>query len=318
MAERKIRKKLNVSLIVLCVILALYTIILFIPMFWALLTAFRNHQFYQVATSRKNVGLMLWGLDFTGSLATDFKAMMDLFVKAWTFDNFKLTFTEFYLPVGDGEVYVTEMFFNSVLYAGGCAIIATIVPCVMAYLVARYPFFLGKIIYGIVLVTMAIPIVGSLPSEIKMVENLGLMDSVIGLYVLKANFLGLYFLVFYAQFKSIPKDYTEAAEMDGASDWHVMLRIIFPIATGTITTVILLNFIAFWNDYQIPMIYWKTRPVVAYGMYVFVSFTTGQQGLGSTPVKLSAMIVVAVPIIILFLFFNQKIMSNMSIGGVKG
>ena len=95
-----------------------------------------------------------------------------------------------------------------------------------------------------------------------------------------------------------------------------MLRIIFPIATGTITTVILLNFIAYWNDYQIPMIYWESRPVVAYGMYYFVRVTTGQ--MGATPVKLAAMIIVAIPIIVLFLIFNKKVMTNMSIGGVKG
>ena len=318
MTEKKSQKKPSVSMIVLCVILTLYTIILFIPLLWALMTAFRNHNFYQIAISRKHLDLMLWGLDTKGMLVNASNTMSDIFSKSWTLKNFELTFTEFYLPVEDDKVYLLQMFVHSVLYAGGCALIGTMVPCVVAYLVARYDFFAGKIVYGIVLVTMAIPIIGSLPSEIKMVETLGLMDSLGGLYVLKANFLGIYFLVFYAQFKSIPMDYTEAAEMDGASDWLVMGQIIFPLAIGTITTIILLNFINYWNDYQIPMIYWSKKPVLAYGMYRFVTFTTGQQGLGSTPVKLSAMIVVAVPVIVLFLVFNQKIMANMSIGGVKG
>jgi ABC-type glycerol-3-phosphate transport system permease component len=97
-----------------------------------------------------------------------------------------------------------------------------------------------------------------------------------------------------------------------------MLRIIFPISIGTITTVILLNFITYWNDYQIPMIYWSSHPVMAYGMYYFVKVTRGQDGQGSTPVSVSSMILVAIPILILFGIFNKKIMSNMSIGGVKG
>ena len=97
-----------------------------------------------------------------------------------------------------------------------------------------------------------------------------------------------------------------------------MLRIIFPISIGTITTVILLNFITHWNDYQIPMIYWPSHPVMAYGMYYFVKVTRGQDGQGSTPVSVSSMILVAIPILILFGIFNKKIMSNMSIGGVKG
>lgn len=299
MEKKRNKKSFRISpmLAILCAILIVYTLVFFTPIIWGLITTFKDNVTYRLGTTRKDISLMM-----------GFNHM--------TLQNFKMAFTEFKIPVLDGYTPLWRMFWNSILYAGGCAIVSTIVPCVMAYLVARYDFRLGKLVYAIVLVTMAIPIVGALPSEIAMVENLGLMDSVIGLYVLKANFLGIYFLVFYAQFKSIPKDYTEAAEIDGASDMHTMVSIIFPIATGTITTVMLLNFIAFWNDYQIPMIYWESRPVVAYGMYYFVRVTSGQ--MGATPVKLAAMIIVAIPIIAIFFAFNKKIMSNMSIGGVKG
>ena len=295
--KTKKRFHFSVMLLILFVILVAYTLVFFIPIIWALITTFKDYNFYRLATLRKDVEGML-GLN------------------NMTFENFKIAFMQFKIPVADDYANIFEMFFNSILYAGGCAIVNTMVPCVMAYLVARYNYKFGKIVYGIVVATMAIPIVGSLPSEIAMVERLHLMDSVFGLYVLKANFLGIYFLVFFAQFKSIPRDFTEAAEIDGASEAHIMLRIIFPIATGTITTVMLLNFIAYWNDYQIPMIYWESRPVIAYGMYYFVRVTTGQ--MGATPVKLSAMIIVAIPIIILFLIFNKKVMANMSMGGVKG
>lgn len=295
--KTKKRFHFSVMLLILFVILVAYTLVFFIPIIWALITTFKDYNFYRLATLRKDVEGML-GLN------------------NMTFENFKIAFMQFKIPVSDDYANIFEMFFNSILYAGGCAIVNTMVPCVMAYLVARYNYKFGKIVYGIVVATMAIPIVGSLPSEIAMVERLNLMDSVFGLYVLKANFLGIYFLVFFAQFKSIPRDFTEAAEIDGASEAHIMLRIIFPIATGTITTVMLLNFIAYWNDYQIPMIYWESRPVIAYGMYYFVRVTTGQ--MGATPVKLSAMIIVAIPIIILFLIFNKKVMANMSMGGVKG
>ena len=296
--KKTTKKPFDVMLLILCIVLAVYTVILLVPLLWALYTSFIDYTMYDLGTARE-----------------DLKMMMN--TEYLTLDNLITAFTKFKVDVGDG-VHITEMFVYSVLYSGGCAIIATMVPCVMAYLVARYDFAFGEVVYGIVLVTMAIPIVGSLPSEIRMIENLHLMDSLWGLYVLKANFLGIYFLVFHAQFKMIPKDYTEAAELDGASDWMIMTNIIFPISVGTITTVILLNFIAFWNDYQIPMIYWPSHPVMAYGMYYFVKVTRGQDGQGSTPVSVSSMILVAIPILILFGIFNQKIMANMSIGGVKG
>ncbi|MBQ4099440.1 MAG: carbohydrate ABC transporter permease [Clostridia bacterium] len=305
--ENKKRKHLSATLIILCVILAIYTVILIVPLLWALYTSFVDYKIYDFGTVRKDLYMLL-----------GFQRLKDGSFKSWfTIQNIVTAFTDFKVDMAGG-VHITEMFLYSVLYSGGCAIIATIVPCVMAYLVARFNYVFGKIVYAVVLVTMAIPIVGALPSEIKMIDNLGLTDSLFALFVLKANFLGIYFLVFHAQFKGIPKDYTEAAELDGASDFKVMLGIIFPISIGTITTVMLLNFISFWNDYQIPMIYWPSHPVMAYGMYYFVRYKHGQEGQGSTPVSVAAMIMVAIPILILFAFFNKKIMSNMSIGGVKG
>ena len=293
--NKKPKFRTSVGLVVLCAVLVLYTISFFIPAYWTVMVSFKDPYKYMDVK------------DFWGIFGTKFLVL----------SNYKEAFTNFQIPKGNGtNEKLFMMFVNSFLYAGGCAVIGTIIPCIMAYLVARYDYTLGKIIYAVVIAAMAIPIVGSLPSEMKMVDNLHLMNSLLGLYVLKANFLGLYFLVFYAQFKTIPKDYTEAARIDGASEWRVMMEIIFPVAMGTISTVVLLNFINFWNDYQTPMIYWNSSPVIAYGMYYVVRLNKGMMSF--TPVKLAVMMLVAVPVIVLFLIFNKKIMSNMSIGGVKG
>ena len=293
--NKKPKFRTSVGLVVLFVILTLYTISFFIPAYWTVIASFKKYDEYFLAES-------FWDIFGPTKLSII---------------SYQEAFTNFHVPKGNGtDEGVLMMFVNSILYAGGCAIIGTIIPCVMAYLVARYNYTLGKIVYGIVIVTMAIPIVGSLPSEIRMVDNMGLFNSLLGLYVLKANFLGLYFLVFYAQFKTIPKDYTEAARIDGASEWHVMVGIIFPVAMGTISTVTLLNFINFWNDYQTPMIYWNSSPVISFGMYYADRLSEGF--MSYVTVKLAVMMIVAVPVIVLFLIFNKKIMSNMSIGGVKG
>ena len=122
-------------------------------------------------------------------------------------------------------------------------------------------------------------------------------------------------MIFYAQFKMIPQDYTSAAEIDGASEFRIMVQVIWPLAMGTMTTIFLLNFINFWNDYQIPMIYWDSHPVAAFGMFEY-SRKTGT--VAATPRKLAGILIMAVPILIVFGIFNKKIMSNMSVGGIKG
>ena len=297
---KKIKRNIKVSYVILFIILFVYTVSLLTPLLWTLLTSFKNVDDWNWALVQKDASGVVW-------------------TKSFEFSNYVEAYKNFYVERVRGGLnyrfYITDMFINSVLYAGGCAFFATITPCLAAYLCARYRYKFGKIAYTVVLVTMAIPIVGSLPSEIQMVKNIGLYDNIFGLYILKANFLGMYFLIFYAQFKMIPQDYTSAAEIDGASEARIMLQVIWPLAIGTITTVFLLIFINFWNDYQIPMIYWDSHPVAAFGMFEY-SRKTGT--VAATPRKLAGILIMAVPILIVFGIFNKKIMSNMSIGGIKG
>lgn len=292
-------KKTNVAYVVLFTILVVYTISLAIPTLWTLLTSLKDYEIYKKASVQGDVAELI-GL---GNLSLkNYKI---------AFDVFKVTILE-----TGATVNILGMFVNSLLYGLGCAFVATLTPCIVSYLCARYRYKFGRVIYTIVLVVMALPIVGSLPSEIQMTKALHLYDNVLGMYVLKANFLGLYFLVFHAQFKSIAYDYTEAAEIDGASDLRIMLSIIFPLALGTISTVFILNFIAFWNDYQTPMIYWPSYPVAAYGMFQLQKTPVGQAA--QMPIKLAGIMLMALPILIVFAVFNRKVMSNVSVGGIKG
>ena len=84
---------------------------------------------------------------------------------------------------------------------------------------------------------------------------------------MKLNFLGIYFLVFYSILKSLPKTFTEAAKIDGAHNFTIMLKIIFPLTITTFATILLLNFIAYWNDYQVPLIYLPSYPTIALGLF---------------------------------------------------
>ena len=119
--------------------------------------------------------------------------------------------------------------------------------------------------------------------------------------------------MFHAQFTMIPKDYTEAAKVDGASPFRVMAQIIMPLAWSTISTVGVLNFIMFWNDYQTPLIYLETKPVLAVGIFNFYS----SYRVTNNAVKLAGLIMLTVPIVIVFVIFQNKLMANLSIGGIK-
>ncbi len=275
-----------------------------------------------VAYTISLLGILFWGV------MTSFKGTLDFMDHPYEFPekiewNCIKIIKEFKLPnvlYPNGEesrtVGFLQMFGYSFLYAIGCGIVATIVPCVVGYLCAMYPFKLSKIVYSVVVVCMIVPTVGNLPSELEMTVNLGLYNHFYGMWILKANFLGLYFLTFYSTFKCFPKSYMEAAKIDGASNMRVLLEIAMPLVANIIGTVFLINFINFWNDYQTPLLYMPAYPTIAQGLFKITNGTV-IASLNNLPSKLAAAFFVVIPTLILFILFQKKLMGNLTVGGIK-
>ena len=162
---------------------------------------------------------------------------------------------------------------------------------------------------------MTLPIVGNLPSELQLLKLLGLYDHIYGLWICKANFLGLYYLIFFASFKTIPNDFSEAAHIDGASNIKVLLSIALPLVKSTFMTIMLIKFVEFWNDYTVTLTYMPSVPTIAYGLYTY-SFSTIPE-ISNTPMRLVGCLILIVPILIVFVFCHKKLMGNISMGGIK-
>ena len=265
--------------------------------------------------------LMFWGLVNSLKDRFDFKYNnLFGFPESWMWEHYISVFSHMYKRVEHGlgfrTVYLEEMYLNSILYAGGCAICQTMCACITAYMTSKYRYKFSSVINFVVILAMIMPIVGALPSEMRIVRALNLHDSIVGQWILKANFLGMYYLIFQATFKSMPNEFSEAAVMDGASDLKRLVYIALPLATNTIFTVILIQFIAFWNDYQIPLLYLPTHPTVSYGLYYFV-YENPDNDLSSVPMRLAGCYLMMLPVLILFIIFRNKMIGNISMGGLK-
>lgn len=278
---------------VLLAILIVYTAFLFILFLWAIITSFKSQADFRLNT-----------YGFPDKLV-------------W---NYSFVLRQYKYPIqtdqGTAFVGMPMMFLYTLLYAGGCAFFATLTPCIVAYLCARFPFKFGKVINLIVIITMILPIVGALPSEIQVAKTLHIFDSIWGQWIMKANFLGMYFLVFYNVFKGIPKEFTEAAKIDGAGNMNILVRIMLPLVRNTFFVIMLIKFIEFWNDYQIPMIYLPSYPTIALGMYDMANSKSNE--LSTVPMKMTAAVLTLIPIMAVFLAFHNKLMGNLTIGGIKG
>lgn len=330
------KNKLTPLSIVMLVLLALYCLSIFYALFWTLITSFKvdknvfdidkfglpNYAFYESLKSSKNIWERLAALSVMDANA-DGGAMFYSYRKMWEVFSIRI---EASMTAPAKEVTIPQMYLNSFLYAFGCAITNTIVPCVTAYLCARYNYKFSKIIRGTVIVVMVIPIIGSMPSEISLVKSLGLMDKVYGLWIMKANFLGLYFLVFYDIFKAMPMAFSEAAKIDGASNWQIMMQIAMPLAKNTIFTILLIHFVEFWNDYQAPMVYMGRYPTISRGLNIMIQgnlpiYEIGDilfDPNGNAPAQMAAVVYTALPVTVLFLAFQKRLMGNLTMGGVKG
>lgn len=119
-------------------------------------------------------------------------------------------------------------------------------------------------------------------------------------------------------FAGLPHDFEEAAYIDGAGYFETMVKIMFPLAKPSIITVILFNFLSFWNEYIISMTLLskaggpRTLPV---GL---MNLMQGQQAKAQYGIMYAGLVLVMLPTLILYILVQKKLTEGMTVGGVKG
>ncbi|MFI7703873.1 carbohydrate ABC transporter permease [Nonomuraea sp. NPDC049480] len=119
-----------------------------------------------------------------------------------------------------------------------------------------------------------------------------------------------------AYFRSIPADFEEAAALDGASRVQVMVRVMLPMARPALTTVILFNFLAYWNDFIIAL---TLLPGEGKTLQVgLLNLMTAQKAAADYGRLYAGMVIVIVPVLILYALIQRRLIEGMASGGVKG
>ena len=232
----------------------------------------------------------------------------------WDFTNYVQAFSAYSVKLdNDRMVGTVEIIINTVLYAGGCAFLGTLVPCLTSYVVCKFKFKILKIYYVTVVVCLSIPIIGGAASQIQIAYALNIYDTIWGIWLMRGYFIGSYFLIFYSSFAVIPDSYTEAAKIDGAGNFSVLFKIMLPLVSKTFTTVLLILFVQYWNEYETPLMFTPSVPTLAVGLYKFGISSENS----AIPVRLAGSMILFIPIFILYIFLQDKLMGNISMGGVK-
>ena len=268
------------------IILAVWAAIVLYRLFWALMSAFKS-----------NIDYLREPL-----------AMPKLSDLRW--DNFQMAIDKLKF----NNVGFWGMLFNSIWLVFGSSLLASFSICVTGYVFAQYEFRGRELLFKIVLFIMIIPIYGALPATYKLIYSLGINDSPLYLMTQIGGF-SANMLITYGFFKGVPRAYREAVYVDGGSDWKAFTTIGLPMGKNILIAFFLLNFVTNWNDYNTPLLYFNERPTLALGLYAFQQEI---QYAANYPAYFAGALIAMLPILVIFIFFSDKLMGQMYSGGLKG
>ncbi|WP_328988411.1 carbohydrate ABC transporter permease [Kribbella sp. NBC_01245] len=206
---------------------------------------------------------------------------------------------------------------NSLFYAVVGTLLAVTSSIPVAYALAKFKFRGRSLALMIVIATMMLPPqVVIVPMYLFWTQQLGMSGTLWPLIIPMA--FGEAFTIFLLRqfLVSIPKEYVEAAKIDGCNDFKAMIRVIMPMAKPAISAVALFQFFYCWNDYFGPQIYASDNPAawtLSYGLESFKSAHHTNWNL-----TMAATVLVMAPVIILFFFAQKAFIEGVTLTGVKG
>lgn len=290
------------------------------------------------ARRRKTIGVYL-GLAFAALLAV--APLLFMIVSSFKASDQQilsdLRSVRAFLPIGDltldnyfgawERVPVGRFILNSVVITFGIVLLGLIVNSMIGFAIARMRFRGAGFVLSIVLATLMVPFETIAVPLVYWVSKLPVLTWVQDGFLLKQGMLNTYqvqilpfaanalaIFLFVQHFKTIPKEFDEAARVDGASWWTIYRRIIVPMSGPTFATVAIITMLPAWNSYLWPlMVIQKTnlRPA-SVGMQYFFQLNPdwGQIMAYAT--------IITVPVLIVFVIFQRSFVASLASSGVKG
>jgi trehalose/maltose transport system permease protein len=207
---------------------------------------------------------------------------------------------------------------NSVIIAGCTVLISLALGSLCAYALGRLPFrFKGPVLYLVLLMTM-FPQIAVLSGLFVMLKTLGLFNTRQGLILTYLIFTMPFTIWVMTQyFRSLPRELEEAAYVDGASPLKVFWQILLPLTMPGLVSTGLLAFIAAWNEFLFALTFTvtDTMKTVPVAISQFAGTSAFEQPWGSI---MAGSMVVTVPLVILVLIFQYRIVEGLTAGAVKG
>src|SRR5690606_15576895 len=144
---------------------------------------------------------------------------------------------------------------------------------------------------------------------------MNLMDSYTSVILILGTAISMPVLMLTEFFSKLPHEIYEAAKMDGAGEFRIFFKIMFPMAKPVVFSVVIINAVNIWNQFFIPLIFLQSDQKKTVPLLV-VKYTS--QLFNNIDYALAASVLSTIPILIIFVIFSRKVLSGFMSGGVKG
>jgi len=253
---------------------------------------------------------LLWMLSLAFKSPSTFRSESPSFLpKDWTWENFRTVFS-------------SSLFTSALRNSFGIAVLATLLSVVVAmfaaYAIARLDFRGKKLLLSMALAIAMFPQAALVGPLFNMWRNLGIYDTWIGLIIPYLTFaLPLSIWTMSAFFRQIPWEMEQAAQVDGATAWQAFHKVIVPLAAPGVFTTAILTFFFCWNEFLLAASLTSTdraRTVPA----ALSAFSGASQFESPVTAIMAASVVVTIPVVIIVLLFQRRIVAGLTSGAVKG
>nr|WP_321306593.1 carbohydrate ABC transporter permease [uncultured Sphaerochaeta sp.] len=257
--------------------------------------------------------LVLFGFPFALTIIMSFKSQMEfLSGNFWGFPS-TIFFGNF------ARVYASnfpQYFLNSIFITASSVTISILAGSLASYAIARLKLRYAPYLLLYFMIGMMIPVHTTLVPIYQLTKAFGLIDSHFGLILPFVNFsLPIAIFIMASFFREISVSLQESAIIDGASPFTIYWKIMLPLATPAISTVAIYNFLTCWNEfiYSMTLINTEQKKTLPLGIREFFGSETV-----NIPAVLTAILIASLPIIIFYIFAQEKVVNGLSAGAIKG
>lgn len=257
--------------------------------------------------------ILIAGVPFIFMILNSFKSQFEMLQKGVFQFPSSLYLDNYTSVLSNGFL---SYFFNSViLLVVALALLLFITACA-AYPLSRMQFKLRNFFYALIIACMSIPIHVTLIPVFKMTTSLNLYDTLWGLVGPNVAFsipISVYILTTFMQ--TIPKEIEESASIDGCGKFNTFFKIILPLSKPGLSTLAIYDGIAIWNEFAFANT--LTQSVSAKTLPLAISAFQGEHSM-NIPMIMSVLVLTVLPMIVLFIILQDKLVKGMMAGAVKG